>query len=138
MSTAAVMASKPGYRPTDDEPFMNERQLDYFKKKLLADGNTAVAEMGLEVPGLKLVVLENTARLHHLVVCTLCSCYPRTILGVPPLWYKSRDWGADRQRTGIRRSGHHRPRPAGPALTRRRAGVVQRLATRTCALVAVE
>ena len=65
-----------------------------FKKKLLADGNKAVAELGLEVPGLKLVVLENTRRLHHVVVCTLCSCYPRTILGVPPLWYKSKEYRA--------------------------------------------
>ncbi len=63
-----------------------------FKKRLLADGNKAVADFGLEVPGLKLVVLENTAKLHHVVVCTLCSCYPRTILGVPPLWYKSKEY----------------------------------------------
>lgn len=63
-----------------------------FKKRLLEDANAAVAEMGFEVPGLKLVVLENTDDLHHMVVCTLCSCYPRTILGLPPLWYKSREY----------------------------------------------
>lgn len=63
-----------------------------FKKRLLADGNKAVAEMGFEVPGLKLVVLENTDDIHHMVVCTLCSCYPRTILGLPPLWYKSKEY----------------------------------------------
>ncbi len=63
-----------------------------FKKRLLADGNKAVAEMGFDVPGLKLVVLENTDKLHNMVVCTLCSCYPRTILGLPPLWYKSKDY----------------------------------------------
>ena len=63
-----------------------------FRKKLIADGNKAVAELGLDVPGLKFVVLENTAKLHHMVVCTLCSCYPRTILGLPPLWYKSREY----------------------------------------------
>ncbi len=63
-----------------------------FKKRLLADGNAAVSEMGFEVPGLKLVVLENTDDVHHLVVCTLCSCYPRTILGLPPLWYKSKEY----------------------------------------------
>ena len=63
-----------------------------FKKGLLADGNKAVASLGLEVPGLKFVVLENTAKLHHIIVCTLCSCYPRTILGLPPLWYKSKDY----------------------------------------------
>lgn len=63
-----------------------------FKARLLADGNAAVAEMGFEVPGLKLVVLENTPDVHHMVVCTLCSCYPRTILGLPPLWYKSKEY----------------------------------------------
>lgn len=63
-----------------------------FKKRLIEDGNKAVGEMGFEVPGLKLVVLENTAKVHHMVVCTLCSCYPRTILGLPPLWYKSREY----------------------------------------------
>ena len=63
-----------------------------FRKRLLADGNKTVEEMGLEVPGLKFVVLENTAKLHHVVVCTLCSCYPRTILGLPPLWYKSKEY----------------------------------------------
>jgi nitrile hydratase len=63
-----------------------------FKKRLLADGNAAVGEMGLEVPGLKLVVLENTPKVHHMIVCTLCSCYPRPILGLPPLWYKSREY----------------------------------------------
>jgi nitrile hydratase subunit alpha len=39
-----------------------------------------------------LVVLENTPKLHHMIVCTLCSCYPRPILGLPPLWYKSREY----------------------------------------------
>ncbi len=63
-----------------------------FKTRLLADGNKAVEEMGCDVPGLKLVVLENTPAVHHMVVCTLCSCYPRTILGLPPLWYKSREY----------------------------------------------
>jgi nitrile hydratase len=63
-----------------------------FRKRLLDDGNAAVEEMGFAVPGLKLVVLENTAKVHHMVVCTLCSCYPRTILGLPPLWYKSREY----------------------------------------------
>jgi nitrile hydratase len=63
-----------------------------FRKRLLADGDAAVAEMGFALPGLKLVVLENTPEVHHMVVCTLCSCYPRPILGLPPLWYKSREY----------------------------------------------
>lgn len=63
-----------------------------FKARLLADGNAGVGEFGLEIPGLKLVVLENTEAVHHMIVCTLCSCYPRPILGIPPLWYKSKEY----------------------------------------------
>ena len=63
-----------------------------FKERLLADGNATVAEMGFVFEGTKLVVVENTEKLHHMIVCTLCSCYPRPILGVPPLWYKSREY----------------------------------------------
>ena len=63
-----------------------------FKARLLADGNAAVGELGFAIPGLKLVVVENTDALHHMIVCTLCSCYPRPILGLPPLWYKSREY----------------------------------------------
>ena len=65
---------------------------DGYRQRLLQDGNAAVAEMGFEVEALKLVALENTEDLHHMVVCTLCSCYPRPLLGMPPLWYKSRDY----------------------------------------------
>jgi nitrile hydratase subunit alpha len=61
-----------------------------FKERLLADPKAACAEMGIDASSLtELVVLENTAKEHHLVVCTLCSCYPRPILGRPPDWYKS-------------------------------------------------
>ncbi|MDE0808828.1 MAG: nitrile hydratase subunit alpha [Alphaproteobacteria bacterium] len=63
-----------------------------FRRRLLEDGNAAVAEMGFEVEALKLIALENTNDLHHMVVCTLCSCYPRPLLGMPPLWYKSREY----------------------------------------------
>jgi len=61
-----------------------------YKARLLADPNAAIKELGIEPGGYKLVVLENTARVHNLVVCTLCSCYPRAVLGLPPDWYKSR------------------------------------------------
>ena len=63
-----------------------------FKARALADGSEAARELGLEVGALRLIVLESTERLHHLVVCTLCSCYPRALLGLPPDWYKSRDY----------------------------------------------
>jgi nitrile hydratase len=60
-----------------------------FKARLLADGSAAVRELGIEVGTLKLVVVANEERAHNLVVCTLCSCYPRMLLGLPPDWYKS-------------------------------------------------
>jgi nitrile hydratase len=61
-----------------------------FKKRLLQDGTKACEELGLDVPALKLVVVENTPQVHNAIVCTLCSCYPRVLLGIPPEWYKSR------------------------------------------------
>ena len=63
---------------------------DAFRERLLADAREAALELDLD-PGLSPVVvaLENTDDVHHLVVCTLCSCYPRALLGPPPDWYKS-------------------------------------------------
>ena len=63
-----------------------------FKEKLLADGTNACEDLGLDVPALKLVVVENTPAVHNMIVCTLCSCYPRMLLGIPPDWYKSRNY----------------------------------------------
>ena len=63
-----------------------------FRKLLLADGNAACEVMGLERGVYRLVVLENTEDVHNVVVCTLCSCYPRWLLGLPPDWYKSRNY----------------------------------------------
>ena len=61
-----------------------------FKVRLLEDPGAALAEMGFPlVSGARLVVVENTESVHHLVVCTLCSCYPTSLLGPPPDWYKS-------------------------------------------------
>jgi len=63
-----------------------------YKRKLLEEGTRACEELGIEVPALKLVVVENTPSVHNMVVCTLCSCYPRMLLGIPPEWYKSRNY----------------------------------------------
>ena len=63
-----------------------------YKKRLLADGTKACEELGLEIPALKLLVVENTPEVHNAIVCTLCSCYPRMLLGIPPEWYKSRNY----------------------------------------------
>ena len=60
-----------------------------YKARLLQDGTGAIAELGFKGPqGEHMVVLENTPALHHVVVCTLCSCYPWPVLGLPPAWYK--------------------------------------------------
>jgi nitrile hydratase len=61
-----------------------------YKARLLADGSAAVKELGIDVATTRLIVVENKPKLHNLVVCTLCSCYPRMVLGLPPDWYKSR------------------------------------------------
>jgi nitrile hydratase len=63
-----------------------------FKRRLLANGTEAVAEMGIPMGDAELIVVENTKEVHNVIVCTLCSCYPRTVLGLPPDWYKSRNY----------------------------------------------
>jgi nitrile hydratase subunit alpha len=61
-----------------------------FRERLLADATAAIAELGYGGrQGEHMVALENTPELHHVVVCTLCSCYPWPVLGLPPTWYKS-------------------------------------------------
>ena len=61
-----------------------------YKSRLLADATTAIAELGYSGrQGEHMVVVENTPSLHNMVVCTLCSCYPWPVLGLPPVWYKS-------------------------------------------------
>jgi len=63
-----------------------------FHRLLLADGNAACEALGMEGGLYKLVVVENTDDVHNVIVCTLCSCYPRWLLGLPPDWYKSRNY----------------------------------------------
>jgi nitrile hydratase alpha subunit len=60
-----------------------------FKKRLLEDGKAACAEWGLDLEADRLIAVENTREVHNVIVCTLCSCYPRALLGMPPTWYKS-------------------------------------------------
>lgn len=61
-----------------------------FRQALLEDASAATREMGFDIGPMRLIALENTADVHNVVVCTLCSCYPRNLLGLPPDWYKSR------------------------------------------------
>jgi nitrile hydratase subunit alpha len=63
-----------------------------YKARMLENGSAAAEALGFEVPGLKLIVVENTPNTHNAIVCTLCSCYPRMLLGIPPEWYKSRPY----------------------------------------------
>jgi len=61
-----------------------------YKQRLLSDADAAIAEMGYGgMQGEHMLVVENSAKVHNLVVCTLCSCYPWPVLGLPPVWYKS-------------------------------------------------
>lgn len=66
-----------------------------FKERLMTNANEAIAEMGFpKLEANNLVVVENTPRRHNVVVCTLCSCYPWAVLGIPPTWYKSFEYRA--------------------------------------------
>ena len=82
----------------DDYPYRGNRVIarawadTAFKERLLTDANAACAEMGIVVAPAHLIALENTPEIHNLIVCTLCSCYPRILLGMPPTWYKSRNY----------------------------------------------
>lgn len=63
-----------------------------FKDRLLTDPGAAIAELGFEITQGHLRVVENTPDVHNVVVCTLCSCYPWSLLGLPPTWYKSHEY----------------------------------------------
>jgi len=66
-----------------------------YRERLLTDATAAILELGFSgLQGEHMVAVENTDKLHNVVVCTLCSCYPWPVLGVPPVWYKSADYRA--------------------------------------------
>ena len=77
--------------PADGAKVVARAWLDgAFRERLLGDARTAVADLGYQLShDAELAVVENTVDVHHLVVCTLCSCYPTSLLGPPPDWYKS-------------------------------------------------
>jgi nitrile hydratase len=79
--------------PADGAKLVARAWLDEdFKARLLSDANAAAAEFGIDGGDVPVVVMENTARIHNLIVCTLCSCYPRRLIGLPPDWYKSQNY----------------------------------------------
>ena len=109
-----------------------------FKGRLMADVNRAAAELDIDAGPIPLRAVENTAEVHNVIVCTLCSCYPRLLLGLPPDWYKSRAYrsrlvreprtvlrvvrhGAARRRRGARPRQHRRAPLHGPFPGARRA-----------------
>jgi nitrile hydratase len=77
--------------PADGARLVARAWLDpAFKARVLEDVNAAALELGVDAGAIPIRALENTPRLHNVVVCTLCSCYPRGLLGLPPDWYKAR------------------------------------------------
>jgi nitrile hydratase len=85
---------------------------DEFKELLLSDGKAAASQLGMDPEHPAEFVVENTPKVHHLIVCTLCSCYPRAILGRPPDWYKSfeyRSRAVREPRTVMREFGYKPP-----------------------------
>src|ERR1043166_4104833 len=109
-----------------------------FKQRLLADATATLAELGfIGRQGEDMVVVENTESVHHMVVCTLCSCYPWPVLGLPPVWYKSapyraravidprgvlRDFGVELPEDIEGRDGASPPEVSSLVLPRRPAG----------------
>ena len=86
----AVIAAMQGASPKDGGRIVAKAWTDEsYKEKLLADGGAAIRELGYELEPYEFTVMENTANTHNVIVCTLCSCYPRSLLGMSPAWYKS-------------------------------------------------
>ena len=90
---AGAMAAMRARGPERGAAMVAHAWLDpAYKARMLANGTAAAEELGFEVPGLRLIVVENAPGTHNVIVCTLCSCYPRMLLGMPPEWYKSRPY----------------------------------------------
>jgi len=100
-----------------------------FKRRLLADASAALKELGYRGgQGEHMLAVENTPRIHNLVVCTLCSCYPWPVLGLPPVWYKSAPY---RSRAVIDPRGYcGSSEPSSPRMSRCACGT----APRSCAI----
>lgn len=67
---------------------------DAFRARLLHDGSAAIRELGFDLSPAEFTVVENTDEVHNVIVCTLCSCYPRALLGMSPAWYRSKNYRA--------------------------------------------
>lgn len=91
----AVIAAMQEASPKDGGRIVARAWTDPdYKKRLLANGADAIRELGYEIEPYEFTVMENDAGTHNVIVCTLCSCYPRSLLGMSPAWYKSASYRA--------------------------------------------
>lgn len=89
----AVIAKMQGASPENGGKIVARAWSDpAYKQRLLQNGADAIKELGFELEPYEFTVMENTARVHNVIVCTLCSCYPRALLGMSPAWYKSKSY----------------------------------------------
>lgn len=91
----AVIAEMQGASPENGTRIVARAWTDAaYKDRLLENGNDAIAELGFDIAPYEFTVVENTDDVHNVIVCTLCSCYPRSLLGMSPAWYKSKIYRA--------------------------------------------
>ena len=90
-----VIAAMQGASPENGAKIVARAWMDAdYKARLLADGAEAIHELGFDLAPYEFTVMENTDDVHNVIVCTLCSCYPRALLGMSPAWYKSKNYRA--------------------------------------------
>ncbi len=89
----AVIAEMQGASPENGARIVARAWTDRdFRERLLADGGAAIRELGFDIAPYEFTVMENTGTVHNVIVCTLCSCYPRSLIGMSPAWYKSSNY----------------------------------------------
>jgi nitrile hydratase len=89
----AVIAAMQGASPKNGANIVARAWNDAdYKKALLEDGASAIKKLGFDLEPYEFTVMENTDTVHNVIVCTLCSCYPRSLLGMSPAWYKSKSY----------------------------------------------
>jgi nitrile hydratase len=89
----AVIAKMQGASPENGARIVARAWTDpAYKQRLLENGAESIRELGFELEPYEFTVMENTDRVHNVIVCTLCSCYPRALLGMSPAWYKSKNY----------------------------------------------
>ena len=91
----AVIAEMQGASPANGAKIVARAWTDpEYKNRLLGNGGAAIRELGFDIEPYEFTVMENTDKVHNVIVCTLCSCYPRSLLGMSPAWYKSKNYRA--------------------------------------------